>query len=138
MLKAVLDTNQFISGLLVAEGPRARIIDLWRDHKFILAASDHIINEIHRVLKYPHITKKYKLDLKKISNLINLLEQEAIVVTGSEDLNIIKEDPDDNQILLCAVKSRADYIVSGDKVLLALGDYQGIKILRPVDFLRVL
>ena len=138
MLKVVLDTNQFVSGLLVAEGPSAHIIDLWRDHKFILAASDHILEEIRRVLKYPHITKKYKLDAKKVSNLLTLLEQEAVIVDASGTLNIIKEDPDDNRILLCAVKSHADYIVSGDKLLLALGAYQGIKIMRPTDFLRVI
>ncbi len=138
MLKVVLDTNQFVSSLLIPEGPSARIVDLWRDHKFILAASDHILEEICRVLKYPHITKKYKLNTRKISNLMNLLEQEAVIVNASGYLNVIKQDPDDNHILLCAIKSRADYIVSGDKVLLSLGAYQKIKIVRPVDFLKVI
>ncbi|RCK78438.1 MAG: hypothetical protein OZSIB_1358 [Candidatus Ozemobacter sibiricus] len=48
------------------------------------------------------------------------------------------EDPDDDKFLECAIALNADFIVSGDRHLLELGDYMGIKILNPRDFLHVI
>jgi predicted nucleic acid-binding protein len=53
-------------------------------------------------------------------------------------IDVIADDPDDNRILECAVEGNADVIVSGDRALLRLNSYQGIPIVRPVDFLRTL
>jgi predicted nucleic acid-binding protein len=53
-------------------------------------------------------------------------------------LDVIREDPADNRILECAVEGRANLIVSGDRHLRRLTIYQGIPIVRPVDFLRTL
>jgi predicted nucleic acid-binding protein len=53
--------------------------------------------------------------------------------------NVIENDPADNHILACAVSGKADVIVSGDKRhLLPLKEYEGIPIVRPADFLRML
>ena len=51
---------------------------------------------------------------------------------------MIADDPDDDHILACAREGRADIIVSGNKHLLQLKEYEGIVIERPVDFLRTL
>jgi hypothetical protein len=53
-------------------------------------------------------------------------------------LDVIREDPPDNRILECAVEGRANLIVSGDRHLRRLKIYQGIPIVRPIDFLRTL
>ena len=53
-------------------------------------------------------------------------------------LEVIKEDPPDNRILECAVAGQADLIVSGNRHLLRLKSYEGIPIVRPIDFLRTL
>ncbi len=52
--------------------------------------------------------------------------------------HIIKDDPDDDHILACALAGRADLIVSGDRHLLKLKSYKGIGIVRPKDFLHTL
>ncbi|HEX8228447.1 MAG TPA: putative toxin-antitoxin system toxin component, PIN family, partial [Chloroflexia bacterium] len=62
----------------------------------------------------------------------------AIFVHPTVPIDAIASDPDDNKFLECAVAGGADYIVSGDKHLLSLGEYEGIRILSPADFLRVL
>ena len=49
---------------------------------------------------------------------------------------VIKEDPDDDRRLECAVASGAEIIVSGDKDLLRLGEYSGIRIMKVADFLQ--
>jgi len=71
-----------------------------------------------------------------VDRLIDLLEHDAILVYGSADVaGAIPDDPDDEEILACAVDGRADLIVSGDRHLLALGAFRGIPILSPRDFL---
>jgi len=41
-------------------------------------------------------------------------------------------------VVACAIAGKADVVVSGDKDLLRLGEYEGIAIVRPVDFLRMI
>jgi len=53
-------------------------------------------------------------------------------------LRVIQSDPDDDRILECAVAGNADLIVSGDRHLTKLKEFQGIGIVRPIDFLRTL
>jgi predicted nucleic acid-binding protein len=60
------------------------------------------------------------------------------IVTPRFTLDVIREDPADNRILECAVAGKADLIVSGDRHLLKLKSYEGISIVRPIDFLRTL
>jgi predicted nucleic acid-binding protein len=57
---------------------------------------------------------------------------------GTLNLAIIQEDPADNRYLECAVEGAAAYLVSGDRLLLSLGTYQGIQIVSPRVFLEIL
>jgi len=52
--------------------------------------------------------------------------------------DILKEDPNDNIIIDCAFEGKVDFIVSQDKPLLKLGEFQGIRIVSPEEFLRIL
>jgi predicted nucleic acid-binding protein len=51
---------------------------------------------------------------------------------------VIADDPDDDAVLSCAKEGNAAYIVTGDRDLLSLGVYEGIKIVTPVQFLQAL
>ena len=62
----------------------------------------------------------------------------AIVTPGQVQLSVLHEDPDDDRYLECAVEGEAEYIVSGDRHLLALPTYRGIAIVGPRAFLAVL
>jgi len=135
MLKAVIDTNQFVSALISKQGPSAQLLDRWRLQKFILVTSPEIIEEIQRVLEYPPISKKYKLSKADIQSLLILIEHEAVVIPKLPAIHIIKEDPDDNKFLACAIAAKVEYIVSGDQHLLSLGSYKSISIVTVRDFL---
>ncbi|MDP2753102.1 MAG: putative toxin-antitoxin system toxin component, PIN family [Nitrospirota bacterium] len=50
---------------------------------------------------------------------------------------VVQDDPDDNKFIGCAIECRADYIVSGDTHLLNLKEFEGIKILRVSEFLKI-
>jgi uncharacterized protein len=60
----------------------------------------------------------------------------AKVVEPREPLSVISDDPDDNRVLECALKGEADVIVSRDRHLLKLANYQGISIVTVRQFLE--
>ena len=65
-------------------------------------------------------------------------EDSIRIVSFSGDfpsLKIVKDDPDDDKFIECAVALECRYIISGDKHLLSVKDYMGIKLLSPKDFL---
>ena len=62
----------------------------------------------------------------------------STVVGGKIRLTVFREDPADDRYLEAAVEGGASYIVSGDRLLLALDTYEGIEILTPRRFLQVL
>tara|TARA_Y100000310_G_scaffold297633_1_gene330799 strand:- start:173 stop:592 length:420 start_codon:yes stop_codon:yes gene_type:complete len=135
-MRIVLDTNLHISGLIRKIGTPADILRLWRNGKFEIAISKEIAKEIFDVLNRPHIKDKYSLDNEDIFSYMNLLKKQAFLVNGGLKLDVVKDDPDDNMILECAVESKADFIVSGDKHLLNLREYEGISILNAGEFLK--
>jgi uncharacterized protein len=61
----------------------------------------------------------------------------AQLVTPHVELDVIKDDPDDDRILECAQASQSDYLVTSDKDLLRLRQYAGTRILMPADFLAL-
>ncbi len=136
MLRVVLDTNQFVSSVLVKQGLPAQVLDAWRRREFILITSPFIIAEIRSTLSYPRIRRKYPLTDEDVERLVALLEQDALVVPGEVEVtDAIPADPADDMVLACAVEGQADLIVSGDRHLLALGEYQGIPIVTAREFL---
>jgi uncharacterized protein len=57
------------------------------------------------------------------------------LVTPTQTLNVVPDDPDDNRVIECAVASGSYCVVTGDKDLLRLGRYEAIQMFRPADFL---
>jgi putative PIN family toxin of toxin-antitoxin system len=137
MLRVVLDTNQFVSSVLVRQGLPAQVLDAWRRREFLLITSPLIIAEIRSTLGYPRIRRKYPLTDDDVDRLVTLLEQDALVVPGETDATgAVPADPTDEMVLACAVESQADLIVSGDRHLMDLGEYQGIPIVTAREFLE--
>ncbi len=138
MLKVVLDTNQFVSGAISKQGPSAMLLKAWREHAFILISSREILEEVGQALRYHRIAKKYGLKEERIQSILALIEHEAVILPEIPHVDIIKDDPDDNKILACALAAEADYIVSGDKHLLNLGRHKKTAIFTVGEFLKIL
>ncbi|HEY1409791.1 MAG TPA: putative toxin-antitoxin system toxin component, PIN family [Promineifilum sp.] len=137
MLRAVLDTNLFVSSALVGEGLPAQAVDAWRAHRFLLIISPAIMAEIAATLRYDRIRRKYDITEDDVSRLLALLSVDAVVVPGQTDVaGSVPDDPDDEAILACAVDGQADAIVSGDRHLLALDSFRGIPILTIRQFME--
>jgi putative PIN family toxin of toxin-antitoxin system len=134
----VLDTSVIISALLSPSGPPAEIFNEWELDKFDVTISPPLINEIERVLKYPRIAKYLNWSQEKISSFLRQYASAAILVEPQLELEVIQEDVTDNRVLECAIAGNASYIVTGDKHLLNIEEYQGIVVLSPAGFLAFL
>lgn len=135
-MRVVLDTNVWISGLLLPTSHAGKILKLWKEARFEVVLSSYILGEIGRVLAYPKIRKRLKWDDAKIQQYLDLLVFFAEMVDVHEILAHVEKDPKDSPILSALLTSRADFLISGDNHLLNLkGEY---KILPIVEFLEKL
>lgn len=128
-MKVVIDTNIFVSSFL-GGNPR-RIIDLWKKGRITLCLSKDILDEYFEVLQ--RIGLKNDEELKE---LLSLLSKgfNIIFTAKTPKINAVKDDPDDDKFIECAVALKAEVIVSGDKAVKEIGDYMGIRILSPRQF----
>lgn len=134
--RAVLDTNVYVSGTILSHGAPFEVLEAWRRQAFILIASEPILAEIERVLRYPCIRDRYTITEQDVARLLASLRTDALVVPGDLEVSAVSPDPDDDKILACALEAQADCIVTGDPHLLTLGRYRGVEILTPHEFLE--
>lgn len=139
-MRIVFDTNVIVSFFLSPSGTPAQLLDLWEHHTelFEVVVSETILIEYARALSYPHVTAHHKKSPEQIDAFINLFRKLATIVEPTETVTVIKDDPDDNKFLSCALSGHAEYIISGDRDLLRIGEYKGIHILTPKNFLTLL
>lgn len=137
-MKVVLDANIYVSAMVNTQGHPKHIMGRWEQGDFNVLISKSIIDEVGRVLRYPRIVKRHQQDEKSIQRFLELLVSEAVVVDPREVLAVVKADESDNRYLECAVEGKAQYVISGDKHLLNLGEYKGIIILPPAAFVALL
>lgn len=136
MLRVVIDTNILVSALLSKKGAPARIIDAWEARKFLVITSDAAILEVERVLMDLAFTGKYTISDQEIKSIINLLQKDALLVSGQTEVKgAIPEDPDDEKFLSIALEGDAQIIISGDKHLLELGRYRNIAVQTAREFI---
>ena len=136
MLRVVLDTNVFVSSLLVKVGVPAQVMDVWRDRRYVLVISPAIIAEMRSTLNYPRIRRKYGITDEDVEGLIVLVQHDGLLVPGEADVaGAIPADLTDEKILACALDGRADLVASGNLHLLDLVQYQGIPILNATAIL---
>jgi len=138
MIRVVLDTNIIVSATILRKGHSAQVLDLWREEKIELAVSLPILEEMRKVLKRARIIKQQSMVQQDVKALIEGFRESGILTSGRLDLEVVREDPEDDKFIICAVEAGADYIVSGDTHLLKLKEYQGIKIVPPREFLRLM
>ncbi len=134
----VLDTNVLISAILSPHGPSAQIIRLVLADEMNLAVSKDMLDEAYRFVRYPKIIKlmkKHSVLPEDVDSVIERLSAVAVMTSGALKLDVVEDDPSDNMILACALESEADFIVSGDRHLTELKEYQGIMIFSPAAFL---
>jgi uncharacterized protein len=132
VLRVTADTNVIISGLNFSGNPR-RILQMAEDGVIQLAVSDAILAEVVKVLR----REKFGWEEEEIRRAMRNITRFAEHVDPKQRIDIVKEDPTDNRILECASASGSEYLVSGDKHLLKIGQYQGVRIVPPAEFVEI-
>ena len=138
-VRAVIDTNLFVSGLFAEKGTTQQLQDLWVAGVFELVVSEKILKEIEKTIRKPYIWDKLQLEEGEDTWITDLIREKAFVITqDTYKTDKIKDDPTDNKFLACALEAEADYIVSGDNHLLALKHFHGIQIVDAKNFIETL
>jgi len=127
------DTNVIVSALLW-EGNESKIIGLVEEGKIKLLTSVTLLNELKKVLMY----KRFGLDEKTVDDNVKYILTISEIISPKRSLRVIREDPADDKVLECALEGKARYIASGDKHLLRLKEFRGIKVIRAKELLNIL
>lgn len=134
MVNVVLDTNIVISAAKSLDGNPAQIFEMLLLEEIINYTTKEIIEEIKEVLARPRI----KLALIEQEFMLTNFEKFSTTIQTMSTFDVIKDDPDDNKFLACAVDSNAEYIISGDDHLLKLKTFKGIQIVTPAQFVTLM
>ena len=128
-MKVVFDTNVFVSALTLPGGRGDKALDKIIEGKDSLAISRSIIDELLSVL-----ARKFGRDREELARVAVFLSNLAELVEPQEPVAILADEPD-NRILECALAAQAQVIVTGDHAMLALDEFQSIRIISLGEYL---
>jgi putative PIN family toxin of toxin-antitoxin system len=129
-MRIVLDTNILISATMWDNSVSNKLLRILAEKDIEFFTSYDILEEYRKVLR-----RDFKYEEESINKIILELLSYIQVIEPQRKIEIVKGDPDDNKIIECALESGSDYILTYDKHLLTLEEFEEIKILKPEDFL---
>ena len=129
-MRVVFDTNIFISALVIPGSQAERAVSRIIEGRDELVISKDIIKEVLSVLSL-----KFGREREALSHVAVVLLDLGELVKPNQRLRVLSDEPD-NRILECAVFGKADLIVTGDKEMLRLKEYMGVKIASLRDYLE--
>ena len=136
-MRAVLDTNVLVSAVFRRAGPPDSILQAWYDGDFDVITSAALLREFEGVLERPWIKARSGLSEAELAGLITKLRDETVLVAPQTNLSALQDEAD-NRVLEAALAGQADYIVTGDRALLDLSEFEGVLIASPARFVTML
>ncbi len=130
-MKATVDTNFLISATQWNYSVAHKLLKKLILSDAIIFTTQDILDETAEVLE-----RDFEYSKSETKNIIEKILLFAKLTEPKQKADIIKDDPDDNKIIECAIESSSDYIVTYDKHLLKLKEYKGIRILKPEEILK--
>lgn len=138
MLRAVLDANVYVSAVVRPDGPPGQIVERFLRHAaFQVVLSPVIVDEVLRAMAYPKVRTLIRRGIEPglwFEDIVVLAE----MVAGELDVSGVSRDPDDDKYVGAALEGRAAFVVTGDQELLGLEEHEGVRIVTPRTFLRLL
>jgi len=135
MKKVTLDTNILISGTFWT-GSSFKILDMIDKKMVESVSSKDILSEYDKIIKSEEIAEKIENRNLMMSKISQNVISNSRLVEPKEKLDIVKDDPNDNIILECANEGKVDFLITNDKHLLKIKEFEGIKIVTPEEFLN--
>jgi putative PIN family toxin of toxin-antitoxin system len=137
-LRAVIDTNVTISALITAGSPPDRVLRALLAERFDAVTSPQLIAELEDVASRRKFLARVRLAPAELRLFLDTIHAHSAIVRPDFEVSAMQSDPADNRVLEAAVAGNADYIVTGDGALLALGEYEGVEIVTPAMFIAIL
>lgn len=139
MIRAVIDVNIYVSGAIGPLGASPEILKLFAEGRFVPMASDHIVAELNAKLVHRDIVRRFRLTDVDRSWIIGAVAAYAeYVAVRDDDILDVTGDPEDDAVLAAVAVSGADYLVTGDKALLAREAYRGARIVSSRQFMELI
>ena len=132
-MKFTVDTNFLVSATQWDYSIAHKLLERLLRENHEIFATNEILEEFIEVLK-----RDFKYSEIESKDITEKVLQFITLVNPSKKIDVVKEDADDNKIIGCAVESGAEYILSYDKHLLNLKEFQGISIVRPEEALDLI
>lgn len=134
MIRAVLDANVLIAGVISPDGSPASLLRSWRLGEFDLVLSPTLFGELQRALAYPRI--RQRISEEEAARLLESFTLAAIQLDDPDERPRVSRDPDDDYLFALA-RSHADVLVSGDDDVLDTPS-PGVRVLTPAGFVEIL
>lgn len=128
-MRVVFDTNEFVSALVIPGGRASEALQRVVDGEDTLIVSRAVVDELLSVL-----ARKFARDREELARVAMFLSSLAETVAPAERLAVLSDDPD-NRILECALAGSAEAIVTGDRAMLALEEFRGVRILSLAEYI---
>jgi putative PIN family toxin of toxin-antitoxin system len=137
-VRLVADTNVVVSGLLWLGNP-GRLLEAASLGRVTLYTSLALLAELSSTLSRPKLARPIMRSGLTLDDVLGRYLNVAVVVEPSTVPRVVPDDPDDDQVLACALAAQAELIVSGDKHLLDLGGhYKNIPIVTPAQAVQLI
>ena len=129
----VIDTNIIVSAAISLDGTPAKVFELFLEKRIINYTTEKILSEVREVINLPCFKENIDEEYRRF--ILDALRKHSVIIEPKFNEDAIPQDKADNEFVNCALTAKAD-IISGNKHLLQLGEYKGVKILKAKDFLE--
>jgi putative PIN family toxin of toxin-antitoxin system len=139
MIQAVVDVNVLFSATILARGTPYQLVLAWQAQRYALISSPGMLSVLEEKLRDPRQVGRYDLTEQDIQATMALLRAHARLVSVREHERLpVTGDPEDDEVLAAGRLVQAEYLVTGDKGLLKLNEYAGMRIVTPRQLLDLL
>jgi putative PIN family toxin of toxin-antitoxin system len=133
----VLDANVLVSGATASAGAIADLMDRWlRADQFDVVLSERILSDVDRVLAEPYFARRLAAQAR--ATYVATIKRAAFVVPIVSGIVGVAPDPDDDDVIAAAMDGQAEYLVTGDVRLRAVGGYAAVQFITPREFIDLL
>ena len=131
-MKVTVDTNFLISATQWDYSVAHKLLKKLILSDAEIVTTQDILDETAEVLE-----RDFEYNKNEVKNIIGKILLFAKQIKPKQKIDVIKDDPDDNKIIACAIESSSEYVITYDKHLLKLKEYKGIKIITPEEFNKI-
>lgn len=134
-MRAVIDTNIIIRAVIKPRGTVGPVLERLRNGEFTAIYTESILEEMLAKLALPRIREKYQIGDDDVESLLGLLALRGELVNPSRSVRACR-DPDDDMFIEAALEGNAEWVVTGDRDLLSLEKFEGVRFVTPRTFLQ--